>query len=324
MAEFILGSPLRKLARRHPPLQRALWRADFVFVWVLVKLFTLLPVDFASRLGRRVGRWIGPRMKRKTAIFRENLAVAFPELDDAVLDTLVVDAWGAAGRVLAEYPHLGTILKDEQRLEIVIKEPGFTRPCVVVTAHVCNWEVVCSAMARLDMPNASLYSPPTNPYLDKMLLDSRQALSCELLSRDNSARLLMRALKQGRTAGAVMDRRVDEGQPIPFFGRDKLSTLMPAKLALKHACDFVPVQVERLKDARYRVTFHAPIRPTDLTLSETEQAVDMTTQLHQHFEAWIRQHPEDWFASKRLWDKQKTSAPANPARGDTGIDSYAA
>ncbi len=324
MAEFIIGSPLRRLARRHPPLQRALWRLDFLLVWVLVKLFKLLPVDSASRLGRRVGRWIGPRMKRKTAIFRENLAVAFPELDATALNDLTVEAWGAAGRVLAEYPHLATIQNDEERLEIVLKEPDFSRPCVMVTAHLCNWEVIASAMARMGMPNANLYSPPTNPYLDKMLTGSRQALNCELLPRDKGARLMLRALQQGRTAGVVADRRVDEGHPVPLFGKDKLSTLMPAKLALKRGCDLVPAQVERLRDARYRVTFHPPIRPRNPEASETEQAVDMTAQLHQHFEAWIRQHPEDWFASKRLWDKQKISTPANPAGGDTGIDSYAA
>ncbi len=324
MAEFIIGSPLRKVARRHPRLQRALWRLDFALVWVLVKLFTLLPVDFASRLGRRVGGWIGPRMKRKTAIYRENFALAFPELDDAALEQLTLDAWGAAGRVLAEYPHLEKIQHDPDRIEVVVKAPGFTRPCVVATAHLCNWEIVASAMARLGMPSANLYSPPTNPYLDKMLADSRRALDCELLPRDNSARLLMRALKRGRTAGAVMDRRIDEGHPVPFFGRDKLSTLMPAKLALKFSCDFVPAQVERLADARFRVTFHEPVRATDPSATEHEQAVDMTAQVHQHFESWIRQHPEDWFASKRFWEKRSHPKPADLAGNDSGIDSHAA
>ena len=135
-----------------------------------------------------------------------------------------------------------------------------------MTAHQSNWEVVCSAMAKLGIPNASLYSPPTNPLLDRMLLESRRALNCELLPRENSARLLMRALKQGQTAAMVMDRRVDDGKPIRFFGRDKLSTIMPARLALKFNCDLVPVQVERLQDAHYRVTFHPPVRPRDTSV----------------------------------------------------------
>jgi KDO2-lipid IV(A) lauroyltransferase len=329
MAEFIVGNPLRRIARKRPWLQRLLWRVDYAMVWSLVKLFSLVPVDVASRLGQRVGSWIGPRLKRKTAIYRENMRIAFPELSEAELETRVRNAWGRAGRILAEYPHLKTILADEGRLEIVIEDPtaAFTnpeRPCVMVSGHISNWEVVCSAMARLGMPNASLYSPPTNPYLDHMLAESRRALNCELLPRDKSARLLMRALKQGRTAGMVMDRRVDEGHPIRFFGRDKLSTLIPARLALKFGCELVPAQVERLRDARYRVTFHPPVKPRNPQAGETERAVDMIQQLHTMFEDWIRQSPEDWFCSKRLWEKDKQRPAANPTSTDDSIESYAA
>ena len=79
MAEFIVGNSLRKLAREHPRLQRVLWRVDYAFVWLVTWLARLLPIDAASRYGEKVGAWIGPRLKRKTAIFRTNLALAFPE-----------------------------------------------------------------------------------------------------------------------------------------------------------------------------------------------------------------------------------------------------
>jgi len=329
LAEFIVGNSLRKLAREHRLLQSLLWRLDFALVWLISRLARLLPIDTASRFGERIGRWIGPKMRRKTAIYRSNMALAFPELDDAQLDELVAKAWGQAGRVLAEYPHLDTILEEADRLVIDIREPVATytnpdKPCVIVTAHQSNWEVVCSAMAKLGIPNASLYSPPTNPLLDKLLLDSRQALNCQLLPRDNSARLLMRALKEGRTAAMVMDRRVDDGQPIKFFGHDKSSTILPAKLALKNHCELVPVQVERLKDARYRVTFHAPIHPTNTQADQTTQAIDMIQQVHQHFEAWIRQRPADWFCSKRLWPKNTVAHEPQENGSDTEVQSHAA
>jgi Kdo2-lipid IVA lauroyltransferase/acyltransferase len=328
VAEFIVGNPLRKLARDRQWLRQWLWRLDFGFIWLLSSLSRLLPIDAASRLGNAVGCWIGPMLKGKTAIFRANMAIAFPELSAAQLDQLVTRAWGRSGRVLAEYPHLATILSEEDRLVIDIREPIETycnpaRPCVIVTAHQSNWEVVCSAMAKLGIPNASLYSPPTNPLLDRMLLESRRALNCELLPRENSARLLMRALKQGQTAAMVMDRRVDDGKPIQFFGRDKLSTIMPARLALKFQCDLVPVQVERLQDARYKVTFHPPVRPRDTSASETAQAIDMIQQVHHQFENWIRQQPEDWFCSKRLWPKGNIQQTEEAGR-DADTDSYAA
>jgi KDO2-lipid IV(A) lauroyltransferase len=328
VAEFIVGNSLRKIARKHEFLRQALWRLDFALVWVIVNLSKRLPIDLSSRFGQRVGSWIGPRLKNKTVIYRENMAIAFPELNDAELDQLVSKAWGRAGRILTEYSHLTTILRDPQRLLIDIREPIETygnpsRPCVIVTAHQSNWEVVCIAMAKMGIPNASLYSPPTNPMLDKMLAESRRALNCELLPRDNSTRLLIRALKSGRTAAMVMDRRVDEGKSIQFFGHAKMSTIMPAKLALKFNCDLVPAQVERLQDARYRVTFHPPVRAGNPGADETAQAIDMTQEVHNQFESWIRQQPEDWFCSKRLWPKGKIDQ-TEEAGHDADIDSYAA
>ena len=127
MAEFIVGNSLRKLAREHRFLQRALWRVDYLLVSLVAWLARRLPIDTASRFGSRVGAWIGPKMKAKNAIYRANLALAFPGLDDSELDTLIAEAWGQAGRVLAEYPHLETILKDNDRIQIEIREPE----CVV-------------------------------------------------------------------------------------------------------------------------------------------------------------------------------------------------
>ncbi len=321
MAEFILGNSLRKLARANKPLQNALWRLDYALVWVLVKLFAALPVDAASRLGDRVGRWIGPRLSRKHAIFKANFAVVFPELDDAGLDALARDAWGQAGRVLAEYPHLEALYHDPQRLQVEVMEEIETfrdpsRPAVFVGAHLSNWEIMASAVALKGVPVASLYSPPTNPLLDRMLRDSRAALNCELLPRDNSARLMMRCLKHGRSVGMVMDRRVDDGSPVPFFGRDKLSTLVPARLALKHHCDMVPIRVERLQDARYRITFYPPVRPRCEDAGQAEQAEDMIAQVHELFEGWIRENPRDWLCSKRLWPKGKIDPSVQAADAD--------
>lgn len=329
MAEFIIGNSLRRVARRHPLLHKLLLRLDFAFVWVVVKLARLLPIDASSRYGDRVGRWIGPKLKEKSIKFRRNFTVAFPELDSAAIDELVVGAWGRGGRVMAEYTHLDAILKDPERLQIDIREPIATyadpsRPCVIVTAHVSNWEVACLAMARMGIPNASVYSPPTNPMLDKMLLDSRRALDCELVPREHGARLLMRALKNGRTAAMVMDRRVDDGKPIKFFGRSKPSTILPARLALKAGCDMIPVQVERLRDARYRVTFHPPVRPRDTGVSESAQAIDMVQQVHQQFESWIRQHPQEWFCSKLIWPKTPNQHTLEVSDHETVVDSHTA
>ncbi|KGE03966.1 lysophospholipid acyltransferase family protein [Pseudohaliea rubra] len=305
MAEFIIGAPLKGPAQRYPWLRRLLWRIDFVFVWLLLRAFRLLPVDLASRLGARLGGWIGPRLKSKHRLVRNNFAIAFPALSTGALEHLARDCWRQGGRILAEYPHLDRFAREAERLSIDTAgvNPVELQPCVIACAHLSSWEVVGSALTRLGIPNATLYSPPSNPYLNRMLLSSRAVLNCELVPRDNSARALVRALRGGRSVGVVVDRRVDDGEDVTFFGQPKATSMMPAKLALKQGCALVPAQVRRLRDARYQVSFHAPITPQNPTASEREQALDMMQQLHNRFTEWIREEPSDWLCSKRLWPR---------------------
>jgi KDO2-lipid IV(A) lauroyltransferase len=330
VAEYILGSSLSSAARKYPLLQRLLWRVDFALVWCLIKLFTLLPVDTASNLGSWFGGIIGPRLRRKTEMFRENFNIAFPALSNSEREALIRRAWCNAGRVLAEYPHFRKIIKsrDRERLHIVLLDPSseFGEDCppsIIVAAHHCNWEMAAAAMSKLGIANSSLYTPPTNPFLDRMLGDSRKELNSELLSRDSAARALVRSLNSGRSAGLVCDRRIDDGATVPFFGCDKPSTLLPAKLALKFNINLIPLHIERLRGAEFRVTFHPPVQARNPEMDETAQAVDMMSQVHTMFEAWIKEDPEGWFCPKRLWPQQKKVANTHNA-DDTEVKSHAA
>jgi KDO2-lipid IV(A) lauroyltransferase len=312
LPEFIVGNPLRKMVRKHEFLRRLLWRVDFALIWILLTLFRLLPVEWASTLGAKVGAFIGPLIRRKTAIMEENFRIVFPGKSPNEIKHQAKACWSSAGRVLSEYPHLDRILNDQgdQRLEVIVHDQALTLrdrkgPAIVIGAHLSNWELSAFALGRLGIVNSVLYTPLTNPWLDRLLLESRAALNCELLPRDNSARLLVERLKTGGTIGMLVDRPVAGGKPVPFFGREKSTTLMPAKLALKFDCDLIPSRVERIKGAHFRVTYLPPVRPANPDDCKNDQALDMMRQLHQLFESWIRQRPEDWFCSTRVWPKAR-------------------
>jgi KDO2-lipid IV(A) lauroyltransferase len=74
-------------------------------------------------------------------------------------------------------------------------------------------------------------------------------------------------------------------------------------LALKFGCDLVPVRVERLQRGAYRVTVCEPVRPDPSIPDDRTKAVDMTRRVSEHFESWIRERPDQWFCSKRMWPK---------------------
>ncbi len=87
-----------------------------------------------------------------------------------------------------------------------------------------------------------------------------------------------------------------------------MTNTVPARLALKQDCELVPVRVERLGGARYRVTMGAPVRPRDATVPQAAQALDMSAQLNGLFEEWIRETPGEWMCLARRFPKELDKA----------------
>ena len=126
----------------------------------------------------------------------------------------------------------------------------------------------------------------------------------------------MRELAEGRSVGLVVDTRDDDGAPVPFFGLDKLTTLAPARLALRFGCDLIPARIERLAPAHFRLTVHEPIRTDPALASDKEQAIQMMSEVNRLFEQWIRERPGQWLCIKRAWPKTLDRASmAHPRHG---------
>ena len=312
MARLLFFNSYQKRAASAPTLMRFLVGLEGLAIALAWWILRLLPADFASALGSRLLTVIGPRLAKHQKI-KVNLAIAFPELSRAEVEALARRAWANIGAIMAEYPHLDTICvrQADQRLDTVMNDEVWGllqagKPVVFVTAHLANWEVSATAMARKGIPMIVVYSPQQNPRIDRMLKRHRRALGVELASKDQAMRPLMQQLKQGGCVGLVVDLRVDSGAPVPFFGQDMWTTLMPARLALKFDGALVPARVERLQGARYRVTVHKPIRPDDETADESVQVLQMTRKMNALFESCIREHPGQWMCTKRRWSKRLT------------------
>jgi KDO2-lipid IV(A) lauroyltransferase len=305
---------VRRALEAAPALRRVVWWLEAAVLAVAWGLLALLPTDRASGLGRAVARRIGPRLRKHRHVLR-NLAFVLPDRAAEQREAIAREVWGSLGAVFAELPHLARIARDcDRRVEVVIHgEIGALavppKPVVFVTGHLANWELTTLVAGRLGIPLSVVYSANSTPPVDWLIRRLRRALGCELVSKRGGVRTLLRALGRGRSLGLLIDTRQDDGEPVPFCGVPALTSTVPARLALHHGLDLVPVRVERLGEgARFRVTLGPPIAPEPSAGGAREQARRMTQRMNEALEAWIRERPEQWLCSKRRWPEDARPA----------------
>ncbi len=295
---------------RSPVRQQGRWLLQGLALLAFWGLCKLLPPAHASRFGSGLLERLGPRSAKHRHVLR-NLRVAFPELPEDGIAALARQVWGTLGSVLAEYPHLGRLLRSgaDDHLDVVTDGAASAlqsgAPAIFASAHVGNWELAAGTVClRLGLPLHGVYGPQENPLADRMVQRFRKALGCGMVAKENSLRELVRALREGRSIGFVVDQRVDGSPLVPFFGVPAATAISPAWLAIRFGCPLLPVRVERLPGARFRVTIGPPL-PVPEQGSDEERALEMTRALNERFEAWIRERPGQWMCTKRRWSKRE-------------------
>lgn len=322
MSTIFLGKVVRKRMDRSPTLRRIGWWLEAAIVDLFWRACSVLPPHKAAAFGEKLVGALGPRLPKSKDMAR-NFQLAFPKLGEKERKDLVRRAWGNTGAVLGEFPHFDRLcFKEFDKHFEIVERADFSdyragrRTGIFVTAHLGNWEVAAGCATRMGPPLTVVFASIKNPYLERIVLKRREGLRCNLVSRAMGARPLVRELSRGGSLGLVIDARDDDGEPVPFFGMDKMSTIFPARLALRTRCDLIPLRVERLGHARFRVTLYEPIRPDPALASDKDQAIHMMTEVHQMFEQWIRERPHQWLCNKRAWPKD-TVPPAPPPRPES-------
>ncbi len=318
MARLYLLSRLDRAAKRSPRLFKLAGRIESLIVGSLFYLSRRLSPDRASALGDRLGGMIGPRLKKHRDVI-DNLTIAFPDWPPDRLRATAAAIWRQAGRTVMEFPHLDVLCSPAaaDRIEVVfLAEIGSVargeEPAIFVSAHLGNWNLATVAATRLNLPLSVIYSPQRNPYLERLLGRYRDVIGADAIDSGSAGRAIMEALRRGRSVGLVMDQRFEGGELVPFFGVAAPTAVAPARVAVKLGIDFIPVRVERLNGARFRVTVYEPVRRDPEIADPRLAALAMTARVNAIFESWIRETPEQWLCAKRRWPRH--AVPCGSAR----------
>ena len=272
----------------------------------------LLPVDAASALGgalaRRIGPWLGISKRA-----RHNLEAAMPELSAADVDRVIRGMWDNLGRVAAEYPHLpeievfprGDFQKSSGRVAIAGIEHldhaiAAGRKVIIFGGHLGNWEIAALAAGQYGIDVAQVYRAANNPLVDRMIARFRGAQSEFIPKGAIASRRALAALRRGAHLTLLVDQKLNDGIPVPFFGRPAMTAPALGLLALHFDCAVLPARVERLRGAHFRLTIHPPLA-LPRSGNRTADVAALMGVVNQTLECWIREHPEQWFWLHRRW-----------------------
>ena len=266
-------------------------------VRMLIGLFSALNATNASCLGAAIGRSIGPHLSVSRKARRHVIASLNVSATEA--HNIVRGMWDNLGRVFAEYPHLSTInaqyvdVVGAENLAQVTPESG---PAIFFAGHLANWEIAAPSLRRFGIDVDLIYRAPNNPYVQN-ILDKCRSMDGTLRTYPKSAsgmRQVMKALKDGRRIGILIDQKYNQGVETLFFGQPAMTSPAFIQLAKKFNCPLIPVQVERTGGIHFRVTIHPP---RDLTLDDAV-LLDQSNSL---LESWISNAPAHWLWLHKRW-----------------------
>lgn len=298
-----MKSPAEK--RIMPPRRRAKYFVQAVAIKTTGAILRLLPLSAASWFGSALFRVIGPFLKAdKTA--RRNLARAFPDWDRAKIDATMREVWDNLGRGAGEFSHVNKIntLSPDGPVEVVGLE-HFDRAkaqggFVVVSAHMANWEIGSLLPAHRGTPLNNIYRTAANPWMDDHFREVRGKFTNRLIPKQGGMREALTALRRGEPMGLLLDQKLNEGVPIPFFGRDAMTANAPIEMALRLKAPILPVRLERIAPVRFRVTVYPPMSvPNSGDLHQ--DAIEVLTEFNALLESWIRERPGQWFWVHKRW-----------------------
>ncbi len=270
--------------------------------------FAALPLDWSSGLAGAIARTVGPRL-RLSRRARANLQACFPDWDEARLEAVLDEMWDNLGRVAGEFPHLKSFtFGPGERVEVeglehleALRDDG--RPGILFSAHMGNWELEALCAARIGLPMGLVYRAANNPLVEKLYVRGRADIGTYFPKGAQGARQVLAWLNQGGHLGMLVDQKMNDGIPVPFFGRDAMTAPALAQFALKYRCPVVPAHVVRIGGARFKLVIEPPI---DLPDSGDRHAdlMALMTKVNAVIEGWVRASPGQWLWLHRRWGKE--------------------
>lgn len=278
--------------------------------WValgLLRVAAMLPFRAQLAVGRWAGRVAYHLMPQRRAVAAINLALCFPELDDAARRRLLRAHFESLGIGIVEVGCSWWTPDATLRGRVAVtglehleraRDDGV--PAILLSAHFTTLEIGGHVLSQIT-PISVMYRRNDNPLLEELIQRHRRRRVASAIHRD-SVKDMLRALKRGEAIWYAPDQnyRRSNSALIPFFGHPTPTNTATSKLARISGARVIPFSVERLPGTQgYRLTLHPPLADFP-----TGDAYADTLRLNQVLEEQVRTVPEQY-----LWIHRRFKVP---------------
>lgn len=293
------------------------YRLEYGVALCLVYGVRALSPSFVWRTARTLGRLLFRLgVRRRTML--ANLAIAFPEMDEAERRRLAERSMEHFASMCVDMIFQRRMLSRRNVLE-KIEFVGWARDymdehgveglrrraqrVLFITAHLGNWEIATGMFGLLGVRIDPVFRSPQNPFIARLLRRIRLESQDHVIEKRGAVRAMMERFDRDGNVGFLFDQEAVHGLDIPFFGRPACTHKTPALLARDHGIKiFFGVIVRRGDFLRYEARGEL----IDLSIRSGDKQADLAailTDLMGRLENEIRQDPEQYLWAHRRWKR---------------------
>ncbi|MCY3802501.1 MAG: lysophospholipid acyltransferase family protein [Chloroflexi bacterium] len=253
---------------------------------------------FASLVGRML--FLLWRSRRADAVYWSSRAIGLPLDDPETVATarrsfanfakFSMDFVDSA--VLPRRQRVAAKLRQMENKEVLENAAKDPRGCLLVSAHIGNWELLGSWVSLLGRDLYVVALPLPANSLNKLAIEVRENAGMGLIDTSGAASGILRALTRGDWVAILADRPVSErGERVEFLGRRDHHPIGAVRLAKRARVPIVVGACWSDGSGGYYGKLFDAIETDDPAVT----AEDAMSAALRHVESVIRQLPDQWY-----------------------------
>jgi KDO2-lipid IV(A) lauroyltransferase len=281
---------------------------EFVIVIIFFLIFKIIGLKLSSDFGEIIGKYFGP-LFRKKIIAKKNILIAFPDLNENLINEMIERMWKNIGRIFGEYIHINKFSVIDQKKKIVFTNKNNfeilkknNKPIVFFSGHFANFELMAKCLQELGFNIGAIYRPLNNIFLNPIMEFIRKKYICpiQIEKGSNGTKKLIKHISTNNPLALMIDQRLSSSIRVPFFNQPATTTTTPAQLAIKYDALLVPVFLKRLEKTNFEFFIEEPLI-INRTNDYDKDIFNITQSMNKKIEEFIKRDPAHWLWSHDRW-----------------------